>query len=395
MKIVIAGVMYSPNLGDGLIAECLTHRIRTQMPSAEVCWLDLAGRTDFVTPSSGIRTLVLSGLARLPLRVSEFFSERLVSRQISRHLRPLIEPTLVDASMLVVGGGQLLGDANLNFPLKLAEIANHAEATNLPMALHAVGVSENWSPRGRALFGQFLLSPQLQFLSVRDERSAESLLKHYRALGAEPPVPILVFPDPGILTNKLEIAASSLVRTERPTIGLGIVHPAAINTHAAEKRAYGLRGARREYAGLIAALRDKGAQVYLFTNGAGEDEEMLDLVWADHVDTEGVQRLPRATDPMALVASIRDFDAIASHRLHACIAANAVGTRAVGFEWDKKIDAYFALTCQQEMLLSSPADIDGCLAKLLDPKKDQFSVSLADLQPRVDAGISELLARLS
>ena len=66
MMPVLAAVMYSPNLGDGLIAECIT-RIAAQGGMEPPRWLDIAGRQGFAAPQRpGLRAAALGVLEHLP-----------------------------------------------------------------------------------------------------------------------------------------------------------------------------------------------------------------------------------------------------------------------------------------------------------------------------------------
>lgn len=67
MKLVIFGLGFSPNLGDGVIADCLTHAVQGALPGAEVVALDLSGRTGFGEVMVAGRTRVLKLLGTLPL----------------------------------------------------------------------------------------------------------------------------------------------------------------------------------------------------------------------------------------------------------------------------------------------------------------------------------------
>lgn len=389
MKVVIAAVMYSPNLGDGLIADCLTDLIHAERPEAEVVWLDLAGRTGFSAPSGGLRTLVLGALARSPSWISQPVSAALVGRQIKSRLAPLVPAALDGADLMIIGGGQLFGDANLNFPLKLSHVVAAAEAHNIPVAIHGVGVAGTWSARGQALFARVLTSPALRFISVRDEASAQNLAAHYKKIGVTPPCEILVFPDPGLCADGH--GASEPGQTPPQRVGLGIVHPAALATHASNGSAPSLSEAVKDYVAVAKALRDRNVDVHLFTNGAGEDEEMLDQVWSQASEVSGVHRTPRCASPTELVAFLKGMDAIASHRLHACIATNALGKKAVGFEWDKKINAFFKLTEQPDQLFPGLSPAQPVVDALMEPLSNQTVAALAELKPRISDGVAAVL----
>ncbi len=391
MKIVIAGVMYSPNLGDGLIAECLSASIKAVQPDASITWLDLAGRSGFVKPSRGLRTLVLGALAKLPNRVSQPISSTLVQRQIARHLAPGVPSILEGADLVIIGGGQLFGDANLNFPLKLAYIVRAAESAGVPIAIHGVGVSKSWTTQGIRMFAQTLTSSNLRFISVRDDASAQNLVRHYQDMAIIPPCPIAVYPDPGLCTGMISVKPTQN-GSKRRKIGIGIVHPAALATHSMTADTPSKAQACHDYVKLAEALHSAGVDIHLFTNGAGEDVDMLAAVARKVGHVPSVTIEPRFSTPQDLVNFIASTDALVSHRLHACIAANALGKTAIGVTWDKKIDAYFALTEQEHNLFTSLSDRQAVSRALLTDLSPQVHSTLRSLKPMVADGVRAVLS---
>ena len=65
---------------------------------------------------------------------------------------PVLAGQLDGADMALIGGGQIFSDADLNFCLKIARVSELLEARKIPVAIHAVGVSQNWTRAGKALF---------------------------------------------------------------------------------------------------------------------------------------------------------------------------------------------------------------------------------------------------
>ena len=65
MKVAILNVKYSPNLGDGLLAECLERELVRHQPAMEIVAIDLAGRTAYGAHGRH-RALALRTLERLP-----------------------------------------------------------------------------------------------------------------------------------------------------------------------------------------------------------------------------------------------------------------------------------------------------------------------------------------
>lgn len=395
MRVLIAGVMHSPNLGDGLIAMCMTSLINGIDPDIKVDWLDFAGRTELAMGSSAGRTKVLAALARLPNWVSAPISAQLVQHQIRNRLAPRVPEKLDRADMVIIGGGQLLSDANLNFPLKISYLVRQIEARGLPFAIHGVGVSEIWSARAAQLFEPVLRSPNLRSISVRDAASASALKLHYSKLGVRPPCLINHAPDPVLCADALQLPDIPRAGQLGRRVGIGVVHPAVLATHGSDTARMSVEQMISDYTALANALVQHGVRVHFFTNGAGEDEELLDALFQSMPANPAWHRTPRRTSPRELAAFLKSLDAVASHRLHACITANAYGVKAVGFEWDPKINAYFDLTNQSENLFAGLDWLGGTTEALITGLEPQVRARIESLKPLVVADLERMLAAVT
>ncbi|SEA98825.1 Polysaccharide pyruvyl transferase [Pelagibacterium halotolerans] len=127
-----------------------------------------------------------------------------------------------------------------------------------------------------------------------------------------------------------------------PLVGIGITHSAAIRTHTDSRTAPSIKTSIQRYSALSRALLADGYKVSLFTNGAQEDEEMLDLVVKElhRQNVSDVVRHDRPQTPLGLIEQIGRFDALISHRLHANIVAYSLGVPAIALSWDSKVDAF-------------------------------------------------------
>ncbi|MCV3273955.1 polysaccharide pyruvyl transferase family protein [Roseobacter sinensis] len=364
MTLLLAAVMYSPNIGDGVIAEC----IRAAAP-ADIEFLDLAGRTGYAEAEAPLRRRLLAGLSRLPAPLADRIAEQLVTAQIRRRLDPLLPQALARTDALLIGGGQLLADANLNFPLKLHRLI--CAADDRPIGLHAVGVAAGWSPRAAALFRDLLSHSNLRFLSVRDAASKHNLEAHLAALGLNHLDPPLVFPDPGVLCAPLlGDGPRAPVAPPARHIGLGVTHPTALRLHGG---AAGGGHWPAWYARLARRAVARGLTVTLFTNGAFEDEACLDetIRHLADIDPHALRRAPRPDRPAALLHLISGLDAVISHRLHASIVAYSAGVPPIGLPWDRKLEGFFDLIGRPDALLRQPQpEPDEILARLGAPPLD-------------------------
>lgn len=374
MKVALLNVKYSPNLGDGVIAECLEHALRATIPGADIYSCDLAGRTGYTPRAGRLRRAALAVLDACPEPLAALIERTLLRRTIEATLTPHYRRTLAGADAVVVGGGQLLADANLNFPTKLAAALAAAKTAGAVIAAHAVGVEGGWSPTGARLFREGFTGARLVAPSVRDEISAANWRAGFTDIDAPAPT---VRHDPALLAARVydtsaRCWASPKGEGEHASqgggggrrAGLCITHHAALKLHSDDKTAFA-RSLAPFYRAVAAQLTADGWEVIAFTNGAAEDEALLSIVVGDEPATrpQSLTRAPRPVRPGDLVQLIGGFDAVAGHRLHANIIAYALGVPSIGLAWNRKMDGFFTLTDRKTFLLpGTPAAKDVATA---------------------------------
>lgn len=338
-KIVLFNVKFSPNLGDGVLSQCLEWGLAQAAPAAEITPVDLAGRTAFEPPSgSWKRMAAIAALQRLPQRLKDAAFQALLTRALETKIKPKIAAALAGADVAVFGGGQLIQDGDLNFPLKISAAARACAARKVPMAVFGVGVSRSRSPRGNALLRELLAAPSLAHLAVRDAQSQRNLAE-YQAGDSR------VCHDPGVLAARLwpvARAAADALGEGPPRIGVSVTHPSILRHHASG--AHERVDHRAWFIAVIEALAAAGLRVVCFTNGAAEDEVLLAEVAATLRERPVASRVevsPRPRDPEALCRLIGGLNAVIAHRLHANIVAFSYGVPHIGLKWDAKVDAFF------------------------------------------------------
>ncbi|MEA1832111.1 polysaccharide pyruvyl transferase family protein [Methylobacterium durans] len=338
--VVLFNVKYSPNLGDGVIAACLEHGLAARLPGTRITSIDLAGRREWLPPGDGRgRVRLLRLLQRMPGPLRDGAVCLALGLKLRRSLVPAWRRATREAGFAVFGGGQLVQDGDLNFPLKLAAAIGLCHARRIPVAVYGVGASPSRSTLGGHLLRRLLASPRLVHLSARDAASRASLE------GYRPSLPIDLARDPGLLAAELWPAPPKPPRA-RALVGLGITHPAPLHHHGGHAAPQTDDALARRYGHLVEGLLARGLDVMLFTNGAAEDEDFLSahaerLRAADPAGAR-VLRAPRAADPAALARQIAQLDGLVAHRLHAIILAYAYRVPAIGLRWDGKLDAFLA-----------------------------------------------------
>jgi polysaccharide pyruvyl transferase WcaK-like protein len=407
MKIALLNVKFSPNLGDGLLSECLERELAVALPGATIVSIDLAGRRQYRGHGPSRRGRVIALLEALPRwarrRAVRVALALLVRFRLRRHVREHLEG--IDA--VVVGGGNLLSDTDLNFPMKLAGALDEVARAGLPVAVHAVGVSPRWSRAGQQLFVRALCAAPLMTATVRDSRSQRAwhdLLEPHGLPKAG------LSGDPGLLARchfdppRRDLPGPP---TGPALVGLCITSPLAVRYHASKPPP--IVDFVAWYDSAARALAGAGHRVVLFTNGSPEDRAFLSrhaTQWcappppssADHAPSAHPVTLARAfATPAELVAFIAGCDLIIAHRMHACIVAHSFAIPAIGLKWDVKLESFFALA-GREAFIADCADLDPANLTTLTSRALAAGVDHAALDrllAMTRADIAHLAGRIS
>jgi polysaccharide pyruvyl transferase WcaK-like protein len=341
LRIVLCGVPYAANLGDAVIADCMAYALRKQQPAARICHLDLSTRDGYGKGGVTGKKRILSLLRNLPRFLSDPMASVGLSLFLARRAVPAWQNYFEPGDVVIIGGGHLLSDFNLNFPRKLDLLSSFAHAAGANLAMHGVGVSARWSNRAGQLFENVL--SRCAAISVRDEQSALNLKRHLPRMGISP----RLGRDPGYLAH----LAYASVAAKGTGVGLNLSNPDELAQYA------GNRKPRQDYDDfwlhLIKSYLGRGLKVTLFTNGAEEDEDYVDHIVgkANYMALSGFERMARPKEPSDLVARIKGLDLMIGHRLHAQIVAFTHGIPSIALGWDDKLRSQMELMGRADFLL--------------------------------------------
>jgi polysaccharide pyruvyl transferase WcaK-like protein len=392
MKIVVFNVKYSENLGDGILAECLESELARQGDDIAVTTIDLAGRKDYGHTHGG-RGLGIAVLKRLPAFARRWAVSAILGPKLAR-LQPEWQRQIAAADAVVIGGGNLMQDDDLNFPLKVGMVLDCLKTSRTPVVIHAVGVSGHWSGQARALFGR-LAKTNVAAVSVRDDIAARNWARHF------PDGPAAtVLPDPGLLARDL-VAAAPRRDGQAPVVGLCVTAPVILVRHADIAASAIPLTTPHGYRDLALGLLAKGYQVRLFCNGAREDQAFAEEIVADAALAESLadgrlRLLDRPLVPADVMGILETFSAIVAHRLHACIAAYSLGVPAVGLGWDQKVAGFFRSVGRADFYLDGSgysvphaiALVDRAVREGIEP--DRHAATLQAARSAVAAILSAL-----
>jgi len=355
MKVLVIGEIYSENLGDGAIAEANRYLLEKYCES-EVEFLDISNRNNFVNPknldhSQENNPLInnLKSINKVLMRNSSYssllFLTILQLKERKKSLNNLsLKVTNVDFAL--IGGGQLLMDNHLSFPIRLFVITNFLKNNSIPFVFSSIGVSDNWSYIGKKYFTNILSNPFLSRISVRDQLSKKYLNKLYPNKKIDTSIDSAIFVDECFKINKLVTSK---------TIGLGITNIASLAFGSNGNQDYRKKNIIDMWHEVIDYCIKTGYSVELFTNGSLEDYEFSIQIADEYkkIFKKSVLVAERPLDPSQLVSTIARYKLIIAHRLHSNIIAYSLKIPTIGLGWDPKVGSFGKIINREDFFLKA------------------------------------------
>jgi polysaccharide pyruvyl transferase WcaK-like protein len=355
-KVVIAGEIWSPNLGDGIIADSMQFLLKEVQHDLQVRLLDISGR-DAMSPV-------------LPQKVSfakQFMQSKSILRIFLNVLRWRVRKKqylsswtsiISEADAVIIGGGQLLMDNALDFPLKINAVSWLAHSFGKTTHFVSCGVGKKWSFGASQLFRNAIRGSSS--ISVRDTISAQRL---QRLL---PGTQVRLSADPALWAADVYGQNNN---TSPNLVGLGIISVDLINRHRRRAK-LSLEDLTRFWLEVASRLHHRGVKFELFTNGSTDDYE-----FARHVSNEIADRLSipcalvgRPTTASELARTISRYKAVVASRLHAHILATSYLVPSVALVWDDKVHGFFKDTGREDLAYDdfSVSTADAVVASLIN-----------------------------
>lgn len=344
-RIAVCGVRYSANLGDGVISDCLQWLIPQVLPGSKVTHLDLAGRTEFGEETISGRRQKLRFLLALPRSVQNAIVRLLLGRKIRRELMPQWQQQLIDCDGCLIGGGQLLSDADLNFPLKIDGLIRAIDRAGIPLSIYACGVTSGGGA-GAMILTRCLANRRVKAVYLRDHKSIQA------AAGFGIHDPILAY-DPAIHVAEAYRCNGRSEPSDAFDVGINFTDPVNMAYSSGRELPY-VDSLGETLVAVVTTLAARGLKVALFTNGAVEDEQFLDQTDAEAGLSQlaNVTRIQRPIEPNELVQSIHRMRSVIAHRLHTNIISFALQIPSIGLEWSQKVPHFFEMVGRGEFVVS-------------------------------------------
>jgi len=372
-KVVVAGEINNPNIGDQAIFICLRYLLKKHFSDIEVIGLDISNHHhsnnriktgNWPTKWNNIHNLIPPKVFNSSLNVMFHTFKKI--RGDFNHWQTILRK----ADALIIGGGQLFLDHLLDFPLKLGEVTNMASRLGIPFHITSCGVGEYWSFSANSIFTKILKNARS--ITLRDSMSQARIDKRLPELKTQ-----ITF-DPAIWTS------TTLSVEYQPStqylIGICIMEYRYLKRNIqntihsrAEWQNYWLR--------LIQQITSTGMGIELFTTGAPRDyaasQAIFKLCGASGLDLVSIA--PRPYSPQDCVRNMLRYNIVIGSRLHSTIIANSLGIISIGLSWDNKIKSYYNDSMQSERCFEIKFDtLDEVTRLCLDSHKSTFPTARID-----------------
>ncbi|RTZ42337.1 polysaccharide pyruvyl transferase family protein [Candidimonas sp. SYP-B2681] len=387
-KTLFAGEYSSKNVGDGIIKLAIENLCRDNDVEADFkdFFGNPIGETSFTLSHAKPKKNMLKTRLLQSSAVNYLVS---ILFYFTRYKKIAASYKTEHYAQVVIGGGNLLMDNFLNFPLLILRIVQQCERNAVPVKLFSVGAGKKYSWLARKIVARILKSPAVTSVMCRDDHSC-ALVKS--TVGKPYADKVYSSFDSALYLDRANTPAGS-----SGTVGLGVIAPSILKTlipeHPMSDKDYALRW----WAGVVESLAAKvGAEkIELLSNGSDLDNEFAHELWESlKHQYPGVSVCTAIKSPVDLMNKIGSYRALAAYRMHAAVTAMALQVPVVGFEWDPKVLHMFTYCGKRDscvslaqfpqcsaqdigamLLLETPAHIDPIRASL--QKDFLFTVNAA------------------
>jgi polysaccharide pyruvyl transferase WcaK-like protein len=325
-KIKLIGECNSSNLGDKLISECSRYIIKKINKKINVIPLDFSCR------NNSIKNISLKSH-------SEFwFVKKVIPRKYKNFIFWLAKKRIeynnfwnnyiFDGDLIIFGGGNLIQDNYLDFPLKLLSLFKILKIKKNKIFLFSLGVGETRSFISKRILRHILKNKKILGITTRDEYSKNNLKKYLKYDD------IKIIPDPALWASEMYSITKSL---DSKYIGLNIISSNTLRRHSNILKKKGRDFFKIFYSKLIYELNKKDFMLTLFTNGANEDNKYAHELY-QNVEKCNTLLIPKNTKE--LVRNISKNKIILGFRLHSIIVSYSLDIPFIAFSWDDKVKAF-------------------------------------------------------
>lgn len=390
-RLVVFGEIYSPNVGDGVIFECIKFALNRHRFEAVPC--DISLRTGYQHENQQIRDDQAGKFRRF---VRYFVRRSLMMRRAitagrwflggHRKFVKYFEKDIEESDGVIIGGGQILVDRQLGFPLRMAAICSLAKKHGKQIAIFSCGGDQRQGLIARTIYRR--VAEAAAYINVRDTNSRDFLLSLDLNLAVD------VQPDVGFLMSR----AFPLEEVKSPemVVGINIMSYETLVGFAPRGLIASKLEYREEWTALIQKILDAGWQVHLMTNGDPLDAmAAYELSEAFSGDDRVALVLP-PNKPEDITLHIQSISLLIATRMHSGIVAYSYGRPVIPIVWDEKVSCVWReatdTTEPINYFSNGLSQIDAIFLKNIVAKQNPKSVIL--IQDRIMSGVARLVEKL-
>ncbi|MBO6512889.1 MAG: polysaccharide pyruvyl transferase family protein [Phycisphaerales bacterium] len=347
-RIAVIGEVFSPNLGDGVIADCMS--VLINRAGAVPVHVDLSGKsswTDTFHPQSVklAPTLHRTMAAAIPKRIRGALREREWLKNNHQKLADRVAQYAQGCDAAILGGGQLLHDNTLRFPMKIRSATTGLRSSGINrIAVLGCGAGHIWSKRGTQILNEAFEPLNLTWLGLRDPTSLE-VMKQVLPEHADKghwSTDVAIWSDEAYNITPIDLNA------DRTHVGIGIINPGSALGQVLSDDDPRVQELTLRWEQVASGLRAQGHIVTFFSNGDPHDHAFAQRV-AERCRDSNLN--PRPARPGELVTQIAQFGSVIAHRLHAQIISYALRVPALPLVWDNKVQGFAEITDRKDLYL--------------------------------------------
>lgn len=344
-NIAVVGEIYSHNVGDNVIYTCIESNLKSL--NHDVFPIDLSGRSGFTSVNQVQNPSATKKALRLITRNSSFARQgvslyRWKKRDAALHREHLYEK-IKSADGVIIGGGQLLTNNNLEFPLRISNVCSIAKELKKPYAFFSCGAGSGLTGLARSIYKKCL--NEAEFISTRDNYSRSILTTLVNS-----DKKILINCDPVFFLNK-EVQRNT---KNSAKVGINIMSLDTMKRKNLKINDLSIKQYYNFWMSLISHLTNFEKKPVLFTNGDYYDFQeavfLSEYLRENNIHIEIVQR-PMSGDE--LISQMETFDEIVATRMHSAIIGCALRIPTVSIAWEQKVHSVFEERGVGEMVLDS------------------------------------------
>lgn len=369
MKILVLGLYYDNNLGDAVICDCVTARLRTYFPDAQIDIRDYVNRSEFQVPQE-------ISMEKLHYRKKRMRFRQTITKytpwdkQVGheewklKHWGDLAYIDTVcqtDYDLVVFGGGQVFMDY---LALFVEAFVQHFAEKNTPMFFNACGTGPVFSRNIRMRLSAALMNPSVKLVSSRDD---VVVINRRYMKGEKQAVSTY---DPALWCSEVYGVRKD---PDARVVGLGIMYTNSISSKAVAKF----------WVQLIQEMEHRNIPWKFFVNGSGDDITFARYVYSLIPELKYAFEdcfVPAPRHPEELVKMIAGFKSVIAFRLHSHIIAASLDVPSVAMVWDNKLNFFFAKIGHRERCCTVHESADDILAKLAYAEQEGYDRQLLEEQ---------------